>query len=118
MSRISSFYGDEEDGVDPHAPAAYDPAELNYGHDADDAVYEEEDPKRTFAQLQRRALWNILALIIVVLALVSLFVISPLVDYYSNYKTRESIVDNVRVNSTGQVPQAPQRWAAPALPET
>ncbi|KAH7104836.1 beta-glucan synthesis-associated [Auriculariales sp. MPI-PUGE-AT-0066] len=116
MSRASSYH---DEGYDPHAPAAYNPAELNYGRDPDDALHEQDEPKRSLAQLQRRAIWNLIALLVIALALISLFVIIPLADYYGNAKRREAIVSNIRVNSTGQVPEiptAPQR--DPVDPDT
>ncbi|KZV87024.1 beta-glucan synthesis-associated [Exidia glandulosa HHB12029] len=119
FSRPASTYRDDEEGPPSPSPAIAGADELNYGEDWDDALHDPDDSKNQRGGISTRGLWNILTIVLIVLLILGVFAIYPLADYAVHNGARTAISNNVRVNSTGQIPKTPTAPKRPLIdPET
>ncbi|GJE91332.1 glycoside hydrolase family 16 protein [Phanerochaete sordida] len=99
-------------------PYAYDPdMDMKEESDEVDLLHQEspDDDKTTFCSI--RGVLNVGVLVILILALLTLFVCYPVLNFYRNNPRNLAIDGNIAINATGQAPvlfQMPQ----PIDPET
>ncbi|KAH8096775.1 beta-glucan synthesis-associated [Cristinia sonorae] len=89
-------------------PYAYDPdLDVHNGPEDDDYLYTEE-----FADSQSYLSWrgflNIGLLLLLIGALLALFVLYPVLNFYQTNARNLAIDGNIRINSTGQAPVLPE----------
>ena len=88
-------------------PYAYDPElEKDLPDDDDDFLHTPSYGRDRHAYWSWRGILNVGVVFVLLLALLTLFVGYPLVDFYRNEAHNLAITANTRVNSTGQVPQS------------
>lgn len=83
----------------------YDPSEDERGPpDEEDRLHDPKLDMKFKSSTPWRGILNVSTLIILLLALLSLFVMYPVIDFLRNNAKRLSIDNNIRINSTGQAP--------------
>ena len=86
-------------------PYAYDPElEKDAPDDDDDNLHKAEYGRDRRAYWSWRGIANISVLLILILALLTLFVCYPMLDFYRNESRNLAITANTAVNASGQVP--------------
>ena len=86
-------------------PYAYDPdTDLKDEGDEEDPLHtgDPDDKRGTFCSI--RGFLNVGVLVILILALLTLFVCYPVLNFYTNLPRNTAIDGNVRINATGQNP--------------
>jgi hypothetical protein len=83
-------------------PYVYDPA-LDEP-DEDDPLDDPNDDTFNSNVFPVRGILNVGVLLILILALLSLFIVYPVISYYYDQAQKDVIAGNVLVNGTGQVP--------------
>ena len=93
-------------GARGFVPYAYDPELDKEGmgpDDDDDLLHRADYGDGAGARWSWRGLMNIAMLLIVILALLTLFICYPVVNFFNTNQRNQAIDGNVRVNGTGQV---------------
>ncbi|EJF56767.1 beta-glucan synthesis-associated [Dichomitus squalens LYAD-421 SS1] len=97
-------------------PYAYDPdVEKDFPDDDDDLLHTPEFGRDKHSYWSWRGILNIGVIILLLLALLTLFICYPLVDFYRNEARNLAITANTHINSTGQVPKTVAEFAMPQL---
>ena len=92
------------DGVLFTHGAPYDPAEVNYGRDPDDALHDPDPPgvKIQRSKSNARGWGNVLSLGTLIAVVVGLFLIYPITDWIARGGIMKLVSNNQFVNATGQ----------------
>jgi hypothetical protein len=87
-------------------PYAYDPADdLNEPLDEEDLLHDPSVDKETRTGFAWRGFLNVGVLVLLTAGVLVLFVLYPALSYFRNNDRNLAIDGNIRVNSSGQVPE-------------
>ena len=86
-------------------PYAYDPElDMKEGADDDDYLHRPDYGEDKRALWSWRGILNISVLVILILALLTLFICYPVLDFVMKAPRNNAIDGNIRINATGQAP--------------
>lgn len=84
-------------------PYAYDPdADMGVDGDDDDFLHQSDPSDNKVFFCSWRGFLNVGVLVIIIVALLTLFVCYPVLNFYKNLARNNAIEGNLRINSTGQ----------------